>query len=54
MMGRDHFKQAMWTPSFVIDNREDNKKELKERNIEKRVTKINNVLLFWKKFKGNK
>lgn len=53
-MGRDHFKQAMWTPSFVIDNREDNKKKIKKRIVKKRVAKIKNLLLFWKKFKGNK
>lgn len=34
-MARDHFKQAMYTPNFVTDNREENRKTANERKSEK-------------------
>jgi hypothetical protein len=40
-MARDHFKQSMFAPNFVADNREENRKLAKER----RFKKTPNVLL---------
>jgi hypothetical protein len=30
-MARDHFKQSMFAPNFVTDNRDENRKLAKER-----------------------
>jgi hypothetical protein len=54
MMSRHHFKDIMFTPDFVKRSRAEMGHYNIEKNVQKRFTKIKNVLLFWKKFKGNK
>lgn len=36
-MGRDHFKQFMFTPDFVLENREHNIKEHRSKMKSKKV-----------------